>query len=91
MQSNTPVLEAIIGTGTTLGPILTPGAVPFNIAEFNITFAQVAGLTGYQLLAITCAGPLVLVIARVWGKRHVFVISSWTILISVVLAASAQD
>jgi len=52
--------------------------------------AAAAVLTGYQLLAIACIGPVVVVIARVWGKRGVFVISAWVIIIAVIVAASAQ-
>jgi len=48
-------------------------------------------LTGYQLLAVACAGPLVVVIARVWGKRPVFVISAWIVIIGVIVAAAAQN
>lgn len=80
---------ALISTGT-LGPILTPGAVPL-IEEFNIDFTQIAQLTGYQLLAVACAGPLVVVLARVWGKRGVFVVSAWVVIIGVIVAAAAQD
>ena len=80
---------ALISTGT-LGPILTPGAVPL-IAEFNIDFTQIAQLTGYQLLAVACAGPLVVVLARVWGKRPVFVASAWITIIGVIVAAAAQS
>src|SRR5271170_640904 len=79
---------AMVGTGT-LGPILTPGAVQI-IAEFDTDFTHVAVLTGYQLLSIACIGPVVVVIARVWGKRGVFVISAWVIIIGVIVAASAQ-
>jgi len=80
---------ALLCTGT-LGPILTPGAVPL-IEEFAIDFTQISQLTGYQLLAIACAGPLVVVIARVWGKRPVFVISVWMVIIGVIVDASAQS
>jgi MFS family permease len=79
---------AMIGTGT-LGPILTPGANQI-IAEFDTTFTNIAVLTGYQLLSIACVGPLVVVIARVWGKRPVYVISAWIMIIGVIVAASAQ-
>src|SRR5271154_6594786 len=78
----------MIGTGT-LGPILTPGAVQI-IDEFDTDFTHIAVLTGYQLLSIACIGPVVVVIARVWGKRGVFVISAWVLIIGVIVAASAQ-
>ena len=80
---------SLITTGT-LGPILTPGAVPL-IEEFNIDFTEIAKLTGYQLLAVACAGPLVVVLARVWGKRPVFVASAWITIIGVIVAAAAQS
>jgi MFS family permease len=78
----------MIGTGT-LGPILTPGANQI-IAEFDVTFTNIAVLTGYQLLSIACVGPVVVVVARIWGKRPVYVISAWIIIIGVIVAASAQ-
>jgi MFS family permease len=80
---------ALIGTGT-LGPILTPGANEI-IAEFNIDFTHIAVLTGYQLLAIACVGPVVVVLARVWGRRPVFVVSAWIVIIGIIVAASAQS
>jgi MFS family permease len=80
---------SLISTGT-LGPILTPGAVPL-IEEFGIDFTEIAKLTGYQLLAVACAGPLVVVLARVWGKRPVFVASAWITIIGVIVAAAAQS
>jgi MFS family permease len=79
----------MISTGT-LGPILTPGAVPL-IEEFNIDFTKISQLTGYQLLAVACAGPFVVVVARVWGKRPVFVVSAWITIIGVIVAAAAKD
>jgi hypothetical protein len=50
-----------------LGPILTPGAVNI-ITEFNTEFTHVAVLTGYRLLAMACAGPVVVVLVCVRGN-----------------------
>jgi predicted MFS family arabinose efflux permease len=48
-------------------------------------------LTGYQLLAIGCAGPVVVVLARLWGKRPVFIISGWIVVVGSIMAAAAPN
>ena len=43
---------------------------------FGVSFTQIASLTGYFLLGVGCSAWLFSATARVYGKRHCYVIGS---------------
>ncbi|KAK0620946.1 major facilitator superfamily domain-containing protein [Immersiella caudata] len=58
---------------TALGPILAANTVTLAV-YFKVPFAKVAELTGWYLLGVGVAAAFFVPSARVWGKRHLFVI-----------------
>lgn len=49
---------------------------------FSTVFTNVALLTGYFLLGVGVAGILVVPTARVWGKRHLFILGTIILIIT---------
>lgn len=54
--------------------MISPAAL-LLVVEFDIGFAQVSQLTGYQLCAIGALGVVMSTFTRLYGKRPVFVVS----------------
>ncbi|KAJ5040069.1 hypothetical protein NUH16_009869 [Penicillium rubens] len=70
---------------TTLSSILAANTV--TIADYEeITFTDAALLTGYHLCGVGVAGILIVPTARVWGKRHLFLIGHVLMIISCIWA-----
>ncbi|KAF7517768.1 hypothetical protein PCG10_001026 [Penicillium crustosum] len=70
---------------TTLSSILAANTV--TIADYEeITFTAAALLTGYHLCGVGVAGILIVPTARVWGKRHLFLIGHVLMIISCIWA-----
>lgn len=70
---------------TTLSSILAANTV--TIADYEeITFTEAALLTGYHLCGVGVAGILIVPTARVWGKRHLFLIGHVLMIISCIWA-----
>ncbi|KAJ6020843.1 Major facilitator superfamily domain general substrate transporter, partial [Penicillium herquei] len=66
---------------TTLSSIMAANTV--KIAEYEkITFTDAALLTGYHLCGVGVAGLLIVPSARVWGKRHLFIMGHVLMIIS---------
>ncbi|KAJ5736711.1 Major facilitator superfamily domain general substrate transporter, partial [Penicillium malachiteum] len=66
---------------TTLSSIMAANTV--TIAEYEkITFTEAALLTGYHLCGVGVAGLLIVPSARVWGKRHLFIMGHILMIIS---------
>ncbi|KAH8603088.1 MFS general substrate transporter [Bisporella sp. PMI_857] len=66
---------------TSLGPILAANTV--SLARYYVTtFTRVALLTGYFLLGVGVAGILFVPSARVWGKRHLFLLGTFILILS---------
>lgn len=73
---------------TTLSSILAANTV--TIADYeNITFTDAALLTGYHLCGVGVAGILIVPTARVWGKRHLFLIGHILMIVSCVWAGAS--
>lgn len=66
---------------STLSPLLAPNTFVY-LTVFRQTFTGVALLTGYHLLGVGLAGFIFVASARVWGKRHLYVIGTIIIIIS---------
>lgn len=60
---------------TSLGPILAANTLTLSLF-FNTKFTQIALLTGYFLLGVGVAGILAVPSARIWGKRHLFLLGT---------------
>lgn len=70
---------------STLSPILAANTVSLSL-YFHRTFTEMALLTGYHLLGVGLAGFLFVPSARIWGKRHVYILGCIIIIISCVWA-----
>ena len=61
-----------------------------NITYFlwfkGISFTDMAMLTGWHLLGIGVGGPVFVASARVWGKRHLYLLGTLIIILSSVWA-----
>ena len=60
---------------TALGPILAANTLTLSL-YFERPFTQVALLTGYFLLGVGVAGIACVPTARIWGKRHLFILGT---------------
>lgn len=75
---------------TSLSSILAPNTL--NIAEDeDISITDAALLTGYHLCGVGVAGILIVPTARVWGKRHLFLIGHLLMIISCVWAGASSS
>ncbi|KAK1448425.1 major facilitator superfamily transporter, partial [Colletotrichum cuscutae] len=68
---------------TALGPILAANTVTIALL-FRTSFTRIALLTGYFLLGVGAAAIFFVPSARVWGKRHLFILG-----ICILVASSA--
>lgn len=75
------VLSLISVFATSLGPILAANTLTLSF-YFHTVFTNVALLTGYFLLGVGVAGILVVPTARVWGKRHLFLLGTAILILS---------
>lgn len=64
---------------TSLGPILAANTLTLSLF-FHQKFTKVAILTGYFLLGVGVAGILCVPSARIWGKRHLFILGTIVII-----------
>jgi MFS family permease len=60
---------------TSLGPILAANTLTLSLF-FATPFTRIALLTGYFLLGVGVAGILAVPSARIWGKRHLFLLGT---------------
>ncbi|OLL23956.1 putative MFS-type transporter, partial [Neolecta irregularis DAH-3] len=72
----------------TLGPILATNTF-ILLVQYRTTFAAIASLTGYQLVGVAAAAPLLLASSRIYGKRHAYVAGCVCLFGSTVWAAEA--
>ena len=66
---------------STLSPLLAANTLTLTL-YFRRSFTDVALLTGYHLLGVGLAGFLFVASARVWGKRHLYILGTVIIIIS---------
>ena len=66
---------------STLSPLLAANTVTLSL-YLDRNFTQTALLTGYHLCGVGVAGFLFVASARVWGKRHLYLLGTILIIIS---------
>ncbi|GAB7349675.1 hypothetical protein MBLNU459_g0347t1 [Dothideomycetes sp. NU459] len=66
---------------STLSPLLAANTLTLTL-YYRRTFTDIALLTGYHLLGVGLAGFLFVPSARVWGKRHLYLLGTVIIMIS---------
>ncbi|KAJ5774597.1 hypothetical protein N7457_009493 [Penicillium paradoxum] len=82
------ILSFVTVLCTTLSSILAANTV--TIADYEeITFTAAALLTGYHLCGVGVAGILIVPTARVWGKRHLFLIGHVLMIVSCAWAGAS--
>ena len=69
---------------TALGPIMASSTLTYSIWVYQRNFTEVALLTGWFLFGAGFATIFMVASAKVWGKRHLFIIG-----VIVVTASSA--
>lgn len=69
------VLSLITIFATALGPILAANTLTLSLF-FELAFTKIALLTGYFLLGVGVAAVLFVPSARIWGKRHQFLLGT---------------
>ena len=66
---------------STLSPLLAANTLTLTL-YYEVSFTKIALLTGYHLLGVGLAGFLFVPSARVWGKRHLYLLGTVIIMIS---------
>ncbi|KAL3423710.1 major facilitator superfamily transporter [Phlyctema vagabunda] len=69
------ILSVISIFATALGPILAANTLTLSL-HFRRTFTDIALLTGYYLMGIGVSGVLCVPSARIWGKRHLYLLGT---------------
>jgi MFS family permease len=66
---------------TTASPFLAANSLTLSL-YYTRDFTQIALLTGYHLLGVGVAGFMFVASARVWGKRHLFLLGNILMVVS---------
>ncbi|KAL1798163.1 hypothetical protein ACET3X_002200 [Alternaria dauci] len=77
------LLSLISVIASTLSPILAANTISLAI-YFGRDLTDMALLTGYHLLGVGVAGFLFVPSARIWGKRHVYLLGNLLVVVSCV-------
>ena len=77
----TSVLCLLSVIASTLSPLLAANTLTLTL-YFELSFTDIALLTGYHLLGVGVAGFIFVASARVWGKRHLYLLGTVVIIIS---------
>jgi len=77
----TMILCLISVIAATLGPLLAANTVTLAL-YWEHNFTDVALLTGWHLCGVGVAGIIFVPSARVWGKRHLYVLGAVLLLVS---------
>jgi len=75
------ILSLLSVIASTLSPLLAADTASLAI-YFVRTFTEMALLTGYHLLAVGLAGFLFVPSARIWGKRHLYILGTVIVIVS---------
>ncbi|KAK7727758.1 hypothetical protein SLS57_002801 [Botryosphaeria dothidea] len=75
------VLSLLSVIASTLSPLLAANTLTLSF-EFQRNFTDMALLTGYHLLGVGVAGFLFVPSARIWGKRHAFLLGTVILIVS---------
>ena len=74
------VLCLISLIASALSPLLAANTLTLSL-WFGLSFTYIALLTGYNLLGVGVAGFIFVASARVWGKRHLYLLGTLLIVI----------
>lgn len=85
------VLSVTAIFATALGPILAANTLTMSIWVYQRQFTQIALLTGWFLFGAGFATIFMVASAKVWGKRHLFLIGVVTVTLSSVWAGASKD
>ena len=75
------ILSIVSVIASTLSPLLAANTVTLSLL-FGTSFTKMALATGYHLLGVGLAGFLFVASARVWGKRHLYLLGTVLIIVS---------
>ncbi|KAK4698040.1 hypothetical protein P7C71_g108, partial [Lecanoromycetidae sp. Uapishka_2] len=75
------LLSILSVIASTLSPLLAANTVSLSLL-FDVNFTKMALATGYHLLGVGIAGFLFVASARVWGKRHLYLLGTVLIIVS---------
>ena len=77
------ILSLLSVIAATLSPLLAANTVSLAI-HFERSLTDMALLTGYHLLGVGIAGFLFVPSARIWGKRHLYILGTVVVIFSCV-------
>lgn len=75
------ILSLMSVIASTLSPLLAANSLDLTF-YFGRNLTEIALLTGYHLLGVAIAGFLCVPSARIWGKRHLYIIGTAVIVLS---------
>ncbi|KAF4554076.1 HOL1-like protein [Elsinoe fawcettii] len=75
------ILSLLSVLASTLSPLLAANTLTLTL-HFRRNFTAIALLTGWHLLGVGLAGFIFVPSARVWGKRHLYILGTVIIIIS---------
>lgn len=84
------ILSATSIFATALSPILSAD-IPLLAAYLNVDYTDIALLTGYCLFGTGIGGVLAVPSARIWGKRHLFLLGTLLLIVSSAWAGATQS
>lgn len=85
------VLSVTAIFATALGPILAANTLTMSVWVYQRPFTQIALLTGWFLFGAGFATIFMVASAKVWGKRHLFLVGVVTVTISSAWAGASKD
>ncbi|TKA47820.1 hypothetical protein B0A55_13576 [Friedmanniomyces simplex] len=86
----TGILCLLSVIASTLSPLLAANTLTLTL-YFEKSFTDIALLTGYHLLGVGVAGFIFVASARVWGKRHLYLIGTIVIIVSSAWGGASGD
>ncbi|THX54554.1 MFS general substrate transporter [Aureobasidium pullulans] len=84
------LLCVVAAIATTASPLVAPNSVVLAVV-FKVKFQDAALLTAYHLCGVGVASWLFVPLARVWGKRHVFLFGALLMVASSAWGGSTAD
>ncbi|KAI9650230.1 hypothetical protein NHQ30_000243 [Ciborinia camelliae] len=75
------ILSLVSIFATCLGPILAANTLTLSL-HFGLPFTKIALLTGYYLMGVGAIGIFYVPSARIWGKRHQFLLGTVILIFS---------
>ena len=77
----TLILSLLSVIASTLSPLLAANPLTLDL-YFRLNFSKVALLTGWHLFGVGIAGIIFVPSARIWGKRHLYILGTVIIILS---------